>query len=276
MKKISILIANYNNGKYFPDCFASLMNQTYNNWEAIIVDDCSTDNSLEIIRELIKDDGRFLLLQNSLNKGCGFTKRKCVEHANGDICAFLDPDDALHPKALEESIIPYHSTSNIVATYSKMMLCDEKLTSKEIFSSTKQIVNDRYFFNCPIQFAHFFTFRKDIYLKTSGINPNLKSAVDQDLYLKILELGEVKFIKKVLYKYRLHDGGISQHTGKKAAKNSFALIIHETMKRRNINYINHCKVPEDFTDADEIFSFLNYQTELSYRLKMKLKLLFGL
>ena len=53
MIKVSILIANYNNGEYFADCYNSLINQTYDNWEVIIIDDGSTDDSLEIIQKII-------------------------------------------------------------------------------------------------------------------------------------------------------------------------------------------------------------------------------
>ncbi|AZA89272.1 Hyaluronan synthase [Chryseobacterium nakagawai] len=272
-KKISILIANYNNGKYFKECYDSLIKQTYTHWEAIIVDDCSTDNSLEIIRQLIKNNDKFLLIENSENKGCGFTKRKCMDYATGDVCAYLDPDDALYATALEESMKQY-GQNNIVCTYSKMMLCDENLNPQRVFSNTKQIYNNSLFFNCPIQFAHFFTFKKDIYWKTSGINPTLKTAIDQDLYLKILEHGKVKFIRKALYRYRLHDNGISQHKGKTEAKESFALVIYNTMKRRNIQYINHHKVPDQFTSPEAIFQLLNYQTRILYRLKLKFMLLF--
>ncbi|KMQ68910.1 glycosyl transferase family 2 [Chryseobacterium sp. FH2] len=270
--KISILIANYNNGKYFKDCYLSLINQTYNNWEVIIVDDASTDNSVELIKEIINGDDRFLLYENPENKGCGYTKGKCMDYATGEICAYLDPDDALYPAALEESIKQYEN-ADIVATYSKMMMCDEKLVPQKVFANTKQIYNNPYFFNCPIQFAHFFTFKKEAYLRTSGINPNLKSAVDQDLYLKILELGNIKFINDVLYKYRLHSDGISQESSKQSAKDSFAKVIHETMRRRGIKIINNQKVPEVYGNSEEIFMLLNYQVSFLYRLKTKMKLL---
>lgn len=273
MKKISVLIAHYNNGNYFEDCYASLINQTYNNWEVIIVDDASTDNSLEVIREIIKDDDRFILYENSENKGCGFTKRKCMEYATGEICGYLDPDDALYPAALEKSVYSY-TNDKIVATYSKMMMCDDNLRDQKEFSSTKQIYNNKYFFNFPIQFSHFFTFKKNAYLQTSGINPNLKSAVDQDLYLKILEVGNVVFINEILYKYRLHSGGISQESTKHIAKDSFAFVIHDTMKRRNIKYIYKKNVPDVYRSSDEIYALLDHQISLLYRLQTKLKLFF--
>ncbi|MGL6127889.1 glycosyltransferase family 2 protein [Chryseobacterium artocarpi] len=271
MIKFSILIAHYNNGKYFKDCYNSLISQTFQNWEAIIVDDASTDNSVEIIESLTKNDPRFKTYYNSTNQGCGFTKRECMKYANGEICAYLDPDDALYPEALEKIVHEFTLKNHIVASYSQMMLCNDTLIPDKIFASTKQIYNDRYFFNCPIQFAHFFAFKKETYFKTSGINPELKSAVDQDLYLKILEHGDVRYIKEPLYFYRLHAKGISQQSAKQSAKDSFAKVIHETMKRRGVARINNQKVPDTYNNPQEIFQLLDYQTNKIHRLINKIK-----
>lgn len=99
--KISILIANYNNGHFFKDCYDSLINQTLQEFEVVVLDDCSSDDSFEVIQNIIKKDDRFKLFKNDTNRKVGFTKRKLVELANSEICGFLDPDDALKPKALE-------------------------------------------------------------------------------------------------------------------------------------------------------------------------------
>ena len=271
MINFSILIANYNNGKYFKECYDSLINQTYKNWEVIIIDDASTDHSVDLIQSLIQGDSRFKLYHNAINKGCGFTKAACMNYAQGDWCAFLDPDDALYPKALEKTVQEFIDKDDLAAVYSQMMLCDENLIPERVYAGTKQIYNNRHFFNCPIQFAHFFAFKKETYSRTKGINPNLKNAVDQDLYLKILEQGEAKFIKEPLYLYRLHSDGISQDKAKQSAKESFARVIHDTMKRRGIKTINNQKVPEVFTNSQEIYNLLRYQTNKMHRLISKIK-----
>ncbi|SIS39278.1 Glycosyl transferase family 2 [Chryseobacterium shigense] len=275
MIKFSILIANYNNGRYFRDCYNSLISQTYQNWEVIIVDDASTDDSVEVIKTIIKNDPRFKMYRNATNQGCGYTKRECMKYAEGEICAYLDPDDAIYTDALEK-ITHEFVKNDITAAYSQMMLCDENLIPDKVFASTKQIYNSRFFFNCPTQFAHFFTFKKETYLKTSGINPHLKSAVDQDLYLKILEHGSVKYIKEPLYMYRLHSKGISQQSSKPSAKESFAKVIHDTMKRRGIRKINNQTVPEVYTNPQEIYELLNYQTQKLHRLINKVKVTFNI
>lgn len=272
--KFSILIANYNNGKYIRQCFDSILAQTWKDWEVIIVDDGSTDDSVEVIENLIKDDSRFKLFASERNLGCGSAKRRCAELATGTICGYLDPDDALTPDALDQSIIAYRG-NKIIATYSKITFCDAELNPVSDYKKIKKIHNSRFFFNLPIQIHHFFTFRKEIYDKTVGINPDLKSAVDQDLYLKILEHGKVVFIPKNLYLYRRHSEGISQEKSKNKAKENFAKVIFDTLKRRNIKKIKGKSVPSHFTTPEEIFGLLDYQNSLLYRLRLKFLTLFS-
>jgi len=236
--KFSILIANYNNAHFFvKECYTSIIEQTYRDFEVIIVDDKSTDNSIEVIEAQIKNDERFILYKNDKNKGIGFTKRKLIDLATGDVCAFLDPDDSLSKKALELSIKEYKKNSKIVATYSKLMLCNANLQAVRLHPWSAEIPkNDPYFFNIQNEIHHFFTFRKDIYLQTEGINPIYKIAEDQDNFMKLYEKGEFKFIPEVLYNYRIHNGGISSLTNKMKAKIWFAIVIFEACKRRNIPF----------------------------------------
>lgn len=272
--KFSLLIANYNNGKYFRECYDSIIRQTHTNWEVIIIDDCSTDNSVEVINKIIGDDSRFRMYENTENKGTGFTKRKAAELATGEICGFLDPDDALTEDAMSCSLEKY-TIKDVVATYSKITFCDENLKPKFDYKKIKKIYNNKYFFNLPIQMNAFFSFRNTTYKKTSGINPHLTSAVDQDLYLKILEHGKVKFIRRNLYLYRRHNLGISQAGSKQKAKDNFAKVIFDTFKRRKITKINGKMVPESFNNPQEIFDLLEYQNSILYRIKLKILTLFN-
>ncbi|WPO83063.1 glycosyltransferase [Chryseobacterium sp. JJR-5R] len=269
--KFSILIANYNNGRFFKDCYMSIIAQEYSNWEAVILDDVSTDNSLEIIREIIGSDPRFRIFENAENSGVGITKSKLIEIADGEICGFVDPDDAVASDALSSAVAIFKQKKDIVLTYSKFAKCDEYLKPIEISKMTDQVVNSSpFFFNCPVNIVHFVSFRKEVYEKTEKMNTEMKIAEDQDLYLKMYERGKVQFINKVHYLYRLHSGGISQNSNKPKSKEYFAQVIFNAFRRRNLKIINGKTIPKVYTNPEEIYDLLEYQNRFLFKVNKKL------
>lgn len=271
--KFSILIAHYNNALLFKDCYGSLLTQTYKNWEAIILDDASSAEEKAQIKAIIAGDERFKFFENEKNSGVGVTKSKLIELASGDICGFVDPDDAILPDAIEKAVSVFVQKKNVVLAYSRFMSCDKDLKPIAPFKSAMQVQNkDPYFFNYPIQIAHFVTFRKDVYEQTEKMNAALKISEDQDLYLKMYEKGDVYFIDETNYLYRTHGGGISQNGNKTKSYEYFAQVVFNAMKRRNIKTINGMKVPETYTGQQEIFRLLEYQNSIPYRIKRKISI----
>ncbi|MGH1518932.1 glycosyltransferase family 2 protein [Chryseobacterium sp. JK1] len=271
--KFSILIAHYNNAHFFKDCLDSIQKQTYTDWEAIVLDDASSENEKKMVQEMISKDKRFTFFENEKNSGVGVTKSKLIELAKGEICGFLDPDDAISPTAIQKCIDIFKTKKETVLTYSRFMTCDQNLKPIAPFRSAMQVPNgDPCFFNFPIQIAHFVSFRKSTYEQTEKMNPNLKIGEDQDLYLKLYEKGKVQFIDDTNYFYRTHQGGISQNDNKKQSHEYFAQVIFNTMKRRGLAAINGRKIPENYPGAEEIFDLLQYQHQLPFRIKKKIKI----
>jgi len=273
--KFSILIANYNNGKFFEKCYQSIISQSFTDWEAIILDDASTDSSVEIISQLVAQDPRFSIHKNGQNSGVGVTKRKLIEFASGDVCGFVDPDDAITPNALQSAMDIFTKDAQTVLTYSSFMKCDENLKPLEQFRSGMQVVNgDPYFFNCPVHIVHFVCFRKDIYSQTEKMNSEMRIAEDQDLYLKMYEKGKVKYIDEANYLYRTHSGGISQNENLPKSREYFAKVIFSAMKRRGLKTINGKKIPSEYSKPKEIYDLLEYQNSIPFRVLKKLKIMF--
>lgn len=245
MLKFSILVAHYNNFEYFKDCYKSIISQDYPNFEVVILDDCSTDDSFEKVKELVRGDDRFITFKNEENKGVGYTKKKLIELATGDVCGFLDPDDAMLNGALSKVMNAYKK-NKIVATYSYFYTCDEKLNNRKLFPHTRKIKNNNpLFFNIHFEVSHFFTFRRDIYLLTEGMVPEYKIAEDQDLYLKLYEKGDFFFIAEPLLLYRVHGEGLSQNKEKaKTRDKSWNALLKNALKRRNISTLYGKKVSE--------------------------------
>jgi len=210
------------------------MEQTYGNWEAIIVDDGSTDNSEQIIKNIIGSNERFKFYKNDKNYGCGYTKRRCAELATGEICAFLDPDDALLPIALERMEIGYKNNPEVVLIHSSLFYCDEALDKVKEYTQAAAVNNpDMNFFNSDHSVTAFAAFSRKAYLTTEGIDAYIKKAVDQDLYLKMFETGKFHFINEPLYLYRRHSNGISFNMEK--GRFWYWLVVMQAAKRRNID-----------------------------------------
>lgn len=99
---VSIIMPSYNTATYIKKSIDSVMNQTYSNWELLIVDDCSTDNTIEILQEL--NDQRVHIFKNEKNSGAAASRNKALREANGRWIAFLDSDDLWMPEKLEKQI----------------------------------------------------------------------------------------------------------------------------------------------------------------------------
>lgn len=270
----SLLIAQYNNGKYFEDCYKSIMAQTYTNWEAIIVDDCSTDDSVEQMKNLIGDDSRFKVFSNDENKGCGFTKRKCAELASGEICGFLDPDDAITETAMEEMIRTHSELLDVGLVYSNFIYCDENLEPQKVHEQ-KMVANflpD--FFNSDGAISAFASFKNSFYKKSSGIDAFLQRAVDQDLYLKLYEVGNVFYLNKTFYHYRQHNGGISTNTNNEKAYFWKWVVILDAAKRRNFNIENlfYEETSKSFRQKALEIEIYNYNKSVIFKLFRKIGL----
>jgi UDP-glucose 4-epimerase len=101
---VSIIMPAYNCSDFILEAVESVKKQTYSNWELLIVDDCSTDNTLSIINNLAEKDKRIIVLQNEKNLGAAASRNKAVEYANGRYIAFLDSDDVWKKTKLSKQL----------------------------------------------------------------------------------------------------------------------------------------------------------------------------
>ena len=99
---ISIITTVYNIENYIIECLESILNQTFNDFELIIINDCSTDNSLNIINSYAKKDKRIRIINNEKNMGCGMGRYIGISEAKGDYIAFIDGDDYVDKTYLEK------------------------------------------------------------------------------------------------------------------------------------------------------------------------------
>ncbi|NVM18594.1 MAG: glycosyltransferase family 2 protein [Candidatus Lokiarchaeota archaeon] len=204
----SILMASFNNEKYIEVAIKSVISQTYPFWELIIVDDRSTDNTLERITPFLTDN-RIRLLKHKKNLGYSASLKTAINNATHEIIGILDSDDKLHENALEIMAQAYKENLECGFIYSTMWNCDSDLKNCVLNKYIQEIVPPKTsIFDARI--SHFKTFTKKAYNQTSGFDRNQKRAVDKDIIYKLEEVTNFKFINKPLYYYRYHSGGISQ------------------------------------------------------------------
>lgn len=113
---VSIIMPAYNAEKYISESINSVLNQTYQNWELLIVDDCSTDNTKDIIKKYSLYDTRIIPYYQSSNKGVAAARNKAIELSKGRFIAFLDSDDLWYEKKLQIQI-EFMKTKNIAFSF---------------------------------------------------------------------------------------------------------------------------------------------------------------
>ena len=127
---VSVITPCYNGSKYISETILSVISQTYSNWEMIIIDDGSTDDSANIINSYIATDPRIFLIQQD-NKGSAAARNTGIKHAKGRYIALLDADDLWEPDFLKEQI-SFMQEKNTVCVYSSYKCINEK--SEEILN----------------------------------------------------------------------------------------------------------------------------------------------
>lgn len=262
----SIIIPNYNNGAFIGEAIQSVIRQSYSDWEVIVVDDCSTDQSIEVVRALCRDK-RIRLLINSKNKGVGYSKRRGLKHARGDLIGTLGSDDRLSEDALEKMVEAHYLNLNASLIYSQMHVCDSALRPQHIFKGTGPIPEGETFLsqqnNTYHQVTSFRTFKKELYNKTEGFNHRFKKAADKDIIYKLEEVGEMVYIEEPLYYYRHHDHNISLNENALSARLWEAKAKKNAWKRRKNTEIRN------LSKRQVLWEFVwTYQQLLNKNIKM--------
>lgn len=233
----SVLIANHNNGRYLQEAVDSVVQQAYTNWEIVIVDDGSTDNSHDVYKAL-KQNSKIRIYTNDKNMGCGYSKRRCIELAQGDLCGFLDADDVLLPNALKDHVEVHVSQPAISCCFSRFYHCDTELNTLKKSRLLKLPGGSTYLEHKDYGPEHMTSFKKGCYDKTAGISTQLPAAVDQDLYFKLEEVAPVYILDKFTYKYRTTPKQISQGENWSRALSCNLQVRLDACKRRGITPVN--------------------------------------
>lgn len=144
---VSVITPAYNCERYIEECISSVLNQTYQKWEMIIVNDNSTDNTRQIVERYLKTDPRIKLYNQKVNMGAAAARNKGIELAEGRFVAFLDSDDMWKPQKLELQI-PFMLENNYGFTFTAYE--SMKGINKKVFKVPLKLSYDDYLKNTII------------------------------------------------------------------------------------------------------------------------------
>jgi glycosyltransferase involved in cell wall biosynthesis len=231
---ISIIIPTYNRAHLIGDTLDSVLAQTYTNWECIIVDDGSTDNTDEIVNKYVIKDGRFQYHKRPhyRTKGANACRNYGFEISKGDYINWIDSDDTIHKDFIAEKINSF--TTNIDVVISKTVFTDyeNRIIRKETRTQLTKNVLEDFIVLKTSWYACDPLWEKSFLLKTKLVfNEHLLKGQDRDFHIRaLINNPNIKIIDRYLYYYKMNPNSISTSNSIEVVYS----ILKEGIKRNKI------------------------------------------
>lgn len=204
MKKVSIIIPIYNSEKNLSECINSVLNQTYKNLEIIIVDDKSTDRSIDIVKKI--KDKRIKLIELKENSGAAIARNKGIELSTGNYICFLDSDDYWYPEKIQKQLDFIKDKAFIYSEY--LYLKPNKTHKASVPKSLtyEQLLKNSAIFTSTVMLNMEYLNKEDIYM------PNIRRGQDYGAWYKILKkINNAYGMQEVLAIYRVGNKSLSSN-----------------------------------------------------------------
>ena len=225
---VSVIMPTYNCAKFISETLDSIQAQTYENWEIVIVDDCSKDNTKEIVDAYIARDPRIKYFCLEVNSGAAVARTKAMELAEGEYMAFCDSDDLWMPDKLERQLA-FMKDNGYAFTCTAYEQVNEETEPLNRVIKTKNKTNyNRLLLDCPVGNSSVMYSVKQM---GKFEVPNIRKRNDDALWLQMLKKEEYIYgMPDVLMRYRIRSNSISS--------NKLAVIKYHWILYREIEHLN--------------------------------------
>ncbi|GIO23425.1 glycosyltransferase family 2 protein [Oceanobacillus sp. J11TS1] len=226
---VSIITPAFNSAKFINETIESVLKQTYTNWELIIVDDDSSDRTVEQVKEFQRWDSRIMLIELKENRGSAVARNIAMKNAKGRYIAFLDSDDLWLPMKLEKQL-KFMQKNDIAFSFTKYIrIYEDGSETKAISRAPKKVNYDFLMKHCVIGCL---TVMLDIQKIGSVEMTNIRTRQDYALWLKLTRQGYIAYgLPEILSKYRLVKGSISSNKWKAAKQNWY---VYRRIEKQNL------------------------------------------
>ena len=221
---LSVLMPVFNSELFVAEAIESILNQTFKDFEFLILDDTSTDKSFRIIKDFEQQDPRIKVYRNDKNLGVVGSRNKLINHSKGKYIAWIDSDDIAIKKRFEKQINFLEAHPEIGMTGAYPVIIDENGNKiiKWWFETDPQKLKIELFFHSPF-LSSSVVIRKSA-LPQNRYDSNFAVAEDFDLYSKISENSDIANIPEFLVKYRINSKGLSKSNTEKMEQLSVQVI----------------------------------------------------
>ena len=204
MPKISVIMPNYNAWKYISEAIQSVLDQTFGDFEFIIIDDCSTDNSWEIIQNFAKKDSRIIALRNEKNLTVCRTANRALDMARGEFIARLDSDDVSLPERLSRQLDFLKKNPEYILCGSNFQFIDQngKIGKMRKLPETNEEIQHSFLIKNPI--AQSTVMIRASMLGALRYDENFEVAEDLEFWMRLGILYKMYNLQKILVQYRIH------------------------------------------------------------------------
>ena len=257
--QISVIMAVHNGGRYLEVAVESILNQTFRDFEFIIMDDGSTDGSGEVLRSLSERDSRISLIQQE-NTGLTKSLNRLLALAKGEYIARMDGDDIATPERLEKQLQAFVENSDLVLLGAEVELITEdgitlglrSQPHEEIEIRRRLLLGDGGALTHPVVM-----FRRDTANAVGGYDERFTTTQDLDLFIRLAEQGRVFNLPEILLKWRQHGGSVN-HTKSDTWMKMKRMAINGAIKRMGVE-----QFVEGLFPAGEKYSFPKNALELA-------------
>lgn len=259
---VSIILPTYNGEKYIKSSIQSILEQSYPDWELIVIDDCSTDSTNTIVQKFVNRDKRIKLYRNSENLRLPASLNIGFKKSQGDYLTWTSDDNLYKPYAIERLLKALQKSNQIGLVFSRMEYIDANGKSKglsDLPGNTKEL----HYHNI---IGASFMYTREVYEKIGDYDTGKFLMEDYDYWLRIFKVYPIKYLPDILYQYRQHENSLTETRNRQILKSRIQLL-EEELASNNLDSDTLKMLYKEIAEAS--FSLDQYLEMKKYLIKLK-------
>ncbi len=255
-KLVTVFIPLYNCEQYINKCLDSVINQTYKNLDILVIDDGSTDNSYEIVRQ-VKDE-RVRILRNEENRGIPYTRNRGLEEAKGEYIVLVDSDDYSLPDRIKKQVEYMEKNKDVVALGTNFIVSTPFISRKIRVNKSPLELKIGLLFECQLANPTVILRKETLKKYNIKYNTNCFVAQDYELWTQITKIGDIAILPEILHVYK---SGHDNITRKSISRNlERRKLVIDSIHNQLLDYYNFPLSSEQ----KSVFNLIFFESHISY------------